>query len=67
VPGVATIRIEGLVRRERLRPEAPLGTLMASLEQSPYVDQVALVTCQAVGAAQSSFVLEARLTSGGTP
>jgi Tfp pilus assembly protein PilN len=67
VPGVATIRIEGLVRRERLRPEAPLGTLMASLEQSPYVDQVALVTCQAVGAAQSRFVLEARLTSGGTP
>jgi type IV pilus assembly protein PilM len=67
VPGAASIRIEGLVRRERLRPEAPLGDLMASLERSPYVDQVTLETCQAVGAAQSRFVLVARLTSGGRP
>jgi Tfp pilus assembly protein PilN len=66
-PGVVTIRIEGLVRRERLRPEAPLGDLMASLENSPYVDQVALQTCQALGPVQSRFVLEARLTGGGTP
>ncbi|HEX3113683.1 MAG TPA: pilus assembly protein PilM [Candidatus Eisenbacteria bacterium] len=66
-PGAVTIRIEGLVKRERLRPEAPLGDLMASLESSPYVDQVALQTCQAMGPAQSRFVLEARLTSGGTP
>jgi hypothetical protein len=66
-PGVAAIRIEGLVRRERLRPEAPLGELMESLERSPYVDQVTLETCQATGVAQSRFVLVARLTSGGTP
>ncbi|HET9941155.1 MAG TPA: pilus assembly protein PilM [Candidatus Eisenbacteria bacterium] len=66
-PGAMTIRIEGLVKRERLRPEAALGGLMASLETSPYVDRVELVTCQAVGPAQSRFVLEARLSSGGTP
>jgi hypothetical protein len=40
---------------------------MASLESSPYVDQVALQTCQGVTAAESRFVLEARLTSGGMP
>jgi type IV pilus assembly protein PilM len=58
------LRIEGLVARERLRPEQPLGELMASLERSPYVDRVELQTCQAVGPLQSRFVLSARLVRG---
>ena len=54
-PGVAAIRIEGLVRRERLRPEAPLESSWVARAPS-YVDQVTLETCQATGVAQSRFV-----------
>jgi type IV pilus assembly protein PilM len=65
--GAPVLRITGLVRREALRSERPLGELMESLERSPYLREVRLVGCEAVEPELSRFALTANLVGGGAP
>lgn len=55
------VRLSGLLRMERERPEKVLGELMESLAQSPVFDQVRLEGCQTVTPVLSSFTLTLRI------
>lgn len=55
------VRLSGLLRTERERPEKVLGELMESLSRSPVFDQVRLEGCQTVTPALSSFTVTVRI------
>jgi type IV pilus assembly protein PilM len=53
------VRLTGLLRTQKRRPEEVMGELMQSLERSPVFGQVRLEGCQAVTGSVSSFVVTA--------
>jgi hypothetical protein len=55
------VRLSGLLRTDRERPEKVLGALMDSLSRSPVFDQVRLEGCQTVTPALSSFTVTVRI------
>ncbi|HTM00142.1 MAG TPA: pilus assembly protein PilM [Candidatus Omnitrophota bacterium] len=55
------VRLSGLLRTDRERPEKVLGELMDSLSRSPVFDQVRLEGCQTVTPALSSFTVTVRI------
>lgn len=55
------VRLSGLLRTDRARPEKVLGELMDSLSRSPVFDQVRLEGCQTVTPALSSFTVTVRI------
>jgi type IV pilus assembly protein PilM len=59
--GGRSVRLTGLLRTDRRRTEDVLAELMASLQQSPVLDQVRLEGCEAVNASTTTFTVSARL------
>ncbi|HET7497280.1 MAG TPA: pilus assembly protein PilM [Candidatus Eisenbacteria bacterium] len=55
------VRLSGLLRTDRERPEKVLGELMDSLSRSPVFDQVRLEGCQTVTPTLSSFTVTVRI------
>lgn len=55
------VRLSGLLRTDRERPEKVLGALMDSLSRSPVFSQVRLEGCQSVTPALSSFTVTVRI------
>jgi hypothetical protein len=55
------VRLSGLLRTDRERPEKVLGELMDSLSRSPVFDQVRLEGCQTLTPALSSFTVTVRI------
>lgn len=60
------VRLSGLLRTDRARPEKVLGELMQSLSRSPVFDQVRLEGCQTVTPALSSFTVTVRIAEVGS-
>lgn len=55
------VRLSGLLRTDRERPEKVLGELMDSLSRSPVFDRVRLEGCQTVTPALSTFTVTVRI------
>jgi hypothetical protein len=55
------VRLSGLLRTDRERPEKVLSGLMASLARSPVFSQVRLEGCETVTSGLSSFTVTVRI------